>query len=316
MSEWLLFSLCALTLALILDNLLGELRCWHPLVGFGNWAIYLERRLNKLPRSRGYGVIAWSLAVLPIVFATWWLNCLLNVNIALAVFFNAVVLYLAIGWQSLIQHAVAIAQPLIHGDIAAARRAVSMIVSRDTGALNEQQVAGAATESVLENGADAIFAAIFWFLLLGAPGVVLYRLANTLDAMWGYKKERYRQFGWAAARIDDLLNFIPARLVAASYTLLGRKQLALRCWRAQGFNWKSPNAGPVMASGAGALNIKLGGEAPYHGRMQSRPLLGPENGDMPSGAGVMAACALVNRTLLLWWALLAATSVVSVLACL
>jgi adenosylcobinamide-phosphate synthase len=191
-----------------------------------------------------------------------------------------------------------VAAALRGGDLARARQAVGRMVSRDTQALNECQVAAAATESVLENGNDAVFGALFWFAVLGAPGALLYRLANTLDAMWGYRTTRYENFGWAAARIDDGLNVVPARLTALSYMLLGQTTRAWRCWRRQAKHWDSPNAGPVMAAGAGALGIQLGGAAPYDGVWESRPDLG--EGDLPDANTIGCSLALVRRSVVLW----------------
>ncbi|HEX8962160.1 MAG TPA: CobD/CbiB family cobalamin biosynthesis protein, partial [Rhodocyclaceae bacterium] len=180
------------------------------------------------------------------------------------------------------------------------RRRVGWMVSRDTSVLDEEGVSRAAAESVLENGNDAIFGTLFWFFVAGGPGALLYRLANTLDAMWGYRDARRVHFGWAAARIDDVLNFIPARLTALTYALLGRTGVALACWRTQAGAWSSPNAGPVMAAGAGALAVRLGGAAIYHGAAEQRPTLGA--GAPPAAADVGRAVALVERGQWLWLA--------------
>ena len=156
----------------------------------------------------------------------------------------------------------------------------------------------ATIESVLENGCDAIFGALFWFMLLGAPGVVLYRLANTLDAMWGYRNERYRYFGWASARIDDLLNWAPARLTALTYILVGRTRQGWQCWLQQSPRWYGVNPGVVMAAGAGALDVLLGGPAPYHGMIKERPFIG--SGNIPVIADIERSVLFVQRGLWLW----------------
>ena len=308
--SWISATGWMLVAALVLDRLLGEPKSWHPLVWFGRW-VDLCRQYGQLPldasasRQRLAGVLAWCLAVMPwvlILFVLLWVLPTFLDNIL-----TVLVLYFAIGWQSLREHALAIYQPLssmplTNEKLDEARLAVSYIVSRDTQNLDESAVAKAGIESVLENGSDAIFAPIFWFLLLGAPGVLLYRLANTLDAMWGYKDSRFLSFGWAAARIDDVLNYLPARLTALSYALAGKTRIALLCWQAQAVTWKSPNAGPVMAAGAGAINVSLGGAAIYHGELQQRPQLGPDrdSGDTPSAQGIERACTLVNRALCIW----------------
>jgi adenosylcobinamide-phosphate synthase len=278
----------------LLDRLLGEPGRLHPLVGFGRLANAAERVLRSgAPGhplgNRLCGLVAWLLIVVPCVaLAAWFAHPLLD----------ALLLWLALGGRSLGEHARAIAAPLAAGDLPGARQAVGMIVSRDTSGLDAEGVATAAVESVLENGNDAVFGALFWFFLLGGAGAVLFRLANTLDAMWGYRDARRVHFGWAAARLDDLLNFIPARLTALTYALLGRTRDALACWRAQGATWSSPNAGPVMAAGAGALKVGLGGTAIYHGKAEARPPLGL--GAAPGAADIHRAVALVERGQWLW----------------
>ncbi|GAB3378646.1 adenosylcobinamide-phosphate synthase CbiB [Lysobacter fragariae] len=283
--------------AVLLDAVLGEPRRAHPLVAFGRWVRVVERLLHADRRSAG--VLAWALAVLPLVALAWLVSSMAAATswwLAMAV--DAIVLYFAIGLRSLGEHALPVADALERGELASARSAVGRMVSRDVDALDPAQVSAAATESVLENGNDAVFGALFWFALLGAPGAVLYRLANTLDATWGYRTPRYEHFGWAAARSDDLLNLVPARLTACTYALLGDASRAIRCWRAQAPLWDSPNAGPVMAAGAGALGVRLGGAAPYDGTWEDRPQLG--EGVAPDASSIRRAVRLVRVGVLLW----------------
>lgn len=284
----------AMLAAVLLDLWLGEPRRAHPLVAFGRMAKWIER--YTYADKRIAGVLAWSFAVLPSVFVLAVIQRVVPVWASWSV--SVAVLYLALGWRSLSEHAKPVAVALRRDDLDIARRTVGRMVSRDTGALNASQVAAAATESVLENGNDAVFGALFWFAVLGAPGALLYRLVNTLDAMWGYRTPRYENFGWAAARIDDVLNYVPARLAAFTYALCGHFKGALRCWRMQARQWDSPNAGPVMAAGAGALGVCLGGPAPYHGVWESRPEFG--EGEPACAASIVRALQLVFKGVWVW----------------
>lgn len=287
----------AAIVAVLLDRWLGEPRHFHPLVGFGRLADAVERRHRVgAPGdpigNRLRGLAAWVVVVLPFVaLAAWFAPPALD----------ALLLWLALGGRSLAEHAQAVAAKLSAGDLPAARQAVSMIVSRDTGGLDEAGVAKAAVESVLENGNDAVFGTLFWFFVAGGAGALLFRLANTLDAMWGYRDARRVYFGWAAARLDDLLNLVPARLTALTYALLGTTRAALACWHTQAAQWSSPNAGPVVAAGAGALGVTLGGPAIYHGSDEWRPLLG--KGPAPTATDIGHAVTLVERGQWLWLAL-------------
>ena len=285
-----------LAAGVLLDLLLGELRRWHPLVGFGNWAHAIERRLNRGRLRFGRGIAAWLLAVAPLTALSAW-TCGLTGLLA-----HAVMLYFCLGLRSLREHNLPIARALAQGDLAGARLLTARIVSRDTGHADAADLAKASTESLLENGNDAVFGTLFWFAIAGGPGAVLFRLANTLDAMWGYRTARFDAFGCAAARIDDALNFIPARLTALSYVVLAPtldgKRRAWHCWRTQAPEWGSPNAGPVMASGAGALGLALGGAATYDGLLEQRPALG--SGAQAGFADIGRAWRLVAHTTFLW----------------
>jgi len=286
--------------AVLLDALLGEPKRWHPLAGFGRLAVrcesvlYGSENIGEVNRKIR-GVLAWSACIVPLVLIVYGLQ---QVNTELSIVTGTLLLYFAIGNQSLSQHAMAVANALTHGNLEQARFQIKMMVSRDTGNMQDKDISRATIESVLENGNDAIFGAIFWFLILGAPGVVLYRLANTLDAMWGYKNSRYHAFGWFAARVDDVLNWAPARLAALTYALVGQTRQALLCWKTQAKTWKGINPGVVMSSGAGALGLTLGGGASYHGKSIVRPILGA--GVEPNAVSIKRSIKLVQKSLWLW----------------
>ncbi|AKH19573.1 adenosylcobinamide-phosphate synthase CbiB [Sedimenticola thiotaurini] len=280
--------------ALLLDQLLGEPRRYHPLAGFGCLAQFTEQQLNRSGAVplRLMGLLSVVLLVAPMAVAAQilsdWFGPL----------FDGILLYLAVGAKSLAQHALRVVEALQRNDLPVARQRVGMMVSRDTENMERPAIVSATIESVLENGADAIFGALFWFLLAGAPGVVIYRLVNTLDAMWGYRTERFREFGWFVARLDDLLNWFPARLTALVYALAGKFRASIRCWSRQADRLDSPNGGVVMTAGAGALGLILGGPCSYHGETRDKPFFGA--GFSPVCGDIYRAVDLVQKSVLYW----------------
>ena len=300
-----------LLMAIFLDRLFAEPRCFHPLVGFGAIANKIESCLNESRTSSSVqlisGIFSWVIVVIAptlliLLFVTLveerveeWVDN----RVYTSCFFDVIFLYLAIGYNSLRQHAVAILTPLKANDLATARQKVGWIVSRDTTDLDEVGVRKATIESVLENGSDAIFAPVFWYVIGGLPAVIIYRLSNTLDAMWGYKTPRFLYFGRFSARMDDVLNYLPSRLVALSYALCGHFLGAIRCWREQAHLLNSPNAGVVMTAGAGALNCELGGDTSYHGTLVSKPAFGGQL--RVTNSDVNRALRLIDRTLIVWF---------------
>ncbi|WP_375749677.1 adenosylcobinamide-phosphate synthase CbiB [Vibrio sp. HN007] len=313
-SDSLLAGAWILVCALWLDKWLGEPKRFHPLVGFGNLAKRIEsfcRDIRFLSESQ-QGFLAWTLAVVPLVFVTAYLVSLaLQVHYALWFVLNTVILYLTIGGRSLIEHADNIYQPLKAGDIDGARYQVSMIVSRNTEKMEEKEITSSAIESVLENGNDAVFAPMFWFLIFGAPGAVLLRLSNTLDAMWGYKNDKYLNFGYISAKIDDFLGWIPARITALVYASQGSFRKSIACWKNQAKECSSPNGGVVMTAGAGALKVTIGGPTYYHGVLHDKKPMGI--GEYAKADSIPLANQLVERgsfTLSYIWLVCVITGVV------
>ena len=289
--------------ATFLDFLLGEPRHYHPLAGFARLVNWLEKRFyppeGRSPRHFMFaGVLCWLILVLPFVALSWWLMTLPFV----ATLVPIAGLYLALGGQSLAEHAQTVQAALEAGNLRYARERVAMMVKYDSRELDEPGVCRATIESVLVNGNGAVFAVIFWFVLLGLPGVVLYRLTNTLNTIWGCMDVRYVYFGRAAARIDDVLNWVPARLTALTYVLVGGAWHHFMTWLAQARQWKGRSVGWLMACGAGGMALKLGGPALYHGHEEHRPWLG--NGDAPTTGDIGRSIRFIQQGLWLWLGLL------------
>ena len=269
-----------LIFALVLDYFLGEPKKYHQLVGFGNLANKLERILNKPYQQNErfsvsnamLGAIAWCLLILPICYLFYYLLAILPLSLQYII--EALFLYLAIGLNSLNAHAVQVFTPLAQGDLATARHYTGYLVSRETANLTPNEMSRATVESILENGHDAVIASLVYFIIGGIPLVILHRLANTLDAMWGYRTSRFKSFGFFAARADDILGFISGKICTLLYALQQPFVLALKNAYQQGNQYKSHNGGWVMAAGATVMKRTLGGCALYHGKTVCLPTLG------------------------------------------
>jgi adenosylcobinamide-phosphate synthase len=254
------------------DLVLGDPRRWHPVAGFGQLALALERRAYAPTRRRG-ALYAWSL-VAAAALAGELLARVASRRAALAV-----LVWAALGGRSLAREARALGADVRRGDLPAARAALPALCGRDPAGLDAPQLCRAVVESVAENTADAVVGPLVWGAVAGPAGVAAYRAANTLDAMVGHRDARYADFGWAAARLDDALSWPAARAAAALAALCapvagGRPWASWRAWRRDGAAHPSPNAGRVEAAFAGALGVRLGGSLAYGGRAELRPQLG------------------------------------------
>jgi adenosylcobinamide-phosphate synthase len=277
--------------------LLGDPTRLHPVAGFGDVALALERRIWADSRRRG------ALFTLLLVAGTGAASRVATSHLRgwRRVLFETATLWCTLGGRSLDRAAHAMWQALAAGDVAAARELAPTLVGRDTANLGTSDLARATIESVAENMGDAIVAPLFFFAIGGAPAVAAYRATNTLDAIVGHRSDRHRRFGWASARLDDLLNLVPARLGAAMAALAaaadGRGPSAIATLRADGHRHPSPNAGLYEAVFAGALGVKLGGENRYGGIVEHRPTLG--SGRAPQPDDILAAIVLARRAAML-----------------
>jgi len=266
----------AMLLALIIDAAIGWPdaifnRIGHPVTWLGKLIESLEKPFNHALNRRLKGIGA----ALAVIGAASGLAALLAAMLPdgyVGILITAVLAWPLIAVRSMHEHVKAVSTPLKQGDIAASRHALSKIVGRDPSQLDEAGIARAGMESLAENTSDGIVAPLFWGVLFGLPGIAAYKAINTLDSMIGHRSERYEEFGWASARIDDVVNIVPARLSGILYVLVsGHPTRAMRVMMNNAHQHRSPNAGWPEAALAGALNVKLSGPRVYDGELSQEP---------------------------------------------
>ncbi len=266
-----------LALGYAADQVWGDPRRFHPVAGFGGLAQRLER--HTYADDRVAGALHVGVLVGGGVAGALLLQRAVGRSVVPATACTALVTWAVLGGRSLQREAAAVSGQLAAGDLAAARIQVTHLVGRDTSQLDADEVARACVESLAENTSDAVVAPLLWGAIAGLPGLVGYRALNTLDAMIGHRSPRYLRFGWAAARADDLANWVPARLsallaAAAAPLVGGSPAQALAVVRRDAGRHPSPNAGVVEGAFAGALGVRVGGVNVYRGVVEDRGGLG------------------------------------------
>ena len=289
------------TLLLILPLLLGWLldfifgdpsRLPHPIVWFGKMISWGEHGLNKGNYRMAKGAVMAIVLILMVFFVVWGLKRLIP-NMILWFILDTVIIFYCLAGTTLIREVrevfLALDRSLEEG-----RRQVARIVGRDTSQLSAQEVRTAALETLAENLSDGVIAPLFWFALLGTPGMLAYKMVNTLDSMIGYRTERYKDFGCWAAHIDDVANYIPARLTALLMVIASGKLSLLNFVWKNGRKHASPNSGYPEAALAGILNCRFGGPHYYFGELFDKPYIGENDRELTTAD--MRTAVRINRT--------------------
>ena len=276
----------------LLDFFFGDpSRLPHPVVWFGKMISWGEHRLNKGEHRMAKGAVMATGFILMVFLAVWGLKQLIP-NVALWLVIDTVIIFYCLAGTTLIREVrevfLALDRSLDEG-----RQQVARIVGRETSQLSAQEVRTAALETLAENLSDGVIAPLFWFAVLGTPGMLAYKMVNTLDSMIGYRTERYKDFGCWAARIDDVANYIPARLTALLMIIASGKLSLLKFVWENGRKHASPNSGYPEAALAGILNCRFGGPHYYFGELFDKPYIG-EN-DRPLTTTDMRTAVRINR---------------------
>lgn len=259
----------------ITDMLFGDPQ-WlpHPIIGFGKIISWGERKLNHKNKRKLKGAL-FSLLLIALTFGITYIFILFlnRIHLYLGTLISSIIVFYCLAGKTLITEVkntfLAVNKSLEFGRIH-----VSRIVGRDTSQLNEQQIKTAALETLSENLSDGVIAPLFWYMLLGVPGMLAYKMINTLDSMIGYKNERYKEFGCWAARIDDVANYIPSRLTSFMMVIVSGKLSVFSFIRKYSRQHASPNSGYPEAALAGILNCQFGGPNIYFGKIVDKPYIG------------------------------------------
>ena len=303
MPDW-LFAILPLLLGWLLDLLLGD-PAWlpHPVVGFGKMIAFGEHRLNKGSHRMLKGALMAIFLIVLVFTATHLLRSLLSPHSSFLIFLDSIIVFYCLAGTTLIREVRAVFLALDRS-LEQGRAQVARIVGRDTSGLSAQEVRTAALETLAENLSDGVVAPLFWLALLGVPGMLAYKMVNTLDSMIGYRTERYRDFGCWAAHIDDVANYIPARLTALLMILPSfltphfsfltpHSSLLTFVWR-NGRNHASPNSGYPEAALAGILDCRFGGPHYYFGELFDKPYIGENDRELTTAD--MKKAVRINRT--------------------
>lgn len=306
---WLMNLFDMLFFALLLDAIFGEpvwlwTRFPHPATLMGRAVEWLDQRLNHGKNRKLAGVLAITIMVLAALLAGKVISLIPDAGII-----EAVIAAILLAQRSLVDHMQRVVDA-VRENLPAGRRAVSMIVGRNTEDLDESSISRAAIESGAENFSDGVIAPAFWFLLLGLPGIMAYKIINTADSMIGHKSERYLDFGWAAARLDDVVNYIPARISGAMICLTHWSYDAWRLMLAEARNHRSPNAGWPETASAGVLGIALSGPRSYDGAVREMPWLNEDGRKELTSLDIKDTIALLWRT---WLAVITLIAIAAVL---
>lgn len=271
----LLYTLLPLLIGWTADKLFGDPR-WlpHPVVAMGKIIAWGEKQLNKGNKRMMKGALFSIILILSSFLIVFFIIKGLNyLSPYLSILFSSVVVFFCLAGKTLIDE-VRNVFVAVDSSVEEGRKQVARIVGRDTSALSPQQIRTASLETLSENLSDGVIAPLFWFILLGVPGMFAYKMVNTLDSMIGYKSDRYKQFGCWAARIDDVANYIPARLTSLLMIVVSGKISLLSFVRKFGSQHASPNSGYPEAALAGILNCRFGGSNVYFGQRVEKPYIG------------------------------------------